>query len=143
DKQQAINKYLLSAEDKRYVQPRLVVKSTALPRTNRLTQETFRARTRETNRFSTRVGPVLRTYFPRSCAQAAAKGFTHGSHYLRKVYANESFEVYQERVRQLTGMYVDKTIWSSQVLGHEGSIVTTLSYANVVVRLRAWSMEQE
>ena len=53
---------------------------------------------------------------------------------MRKFYANASFSVYENRIRLVTKKYIDRSTFASNVLGHGGSVATSLSYANLVVK---------
>ena len=72
-------------------------------------------------------------YFPQSSALASGHGWRLGAHHCRKIYANASFEIYEPRVKQLMNRWIELPLWIRSVLGHEGSLETTLSYSNVKI----------
>ena len=76
----------------------------------------------------------MEEYFPNASALSVRNNWQFGSHYLRKLYANSSFAIYSDKIQQVTGKYVDKSVFISAVCGHSGSIQTSLSYVNVHVK---------
>ncbi len=80
--------------------------------------------------------PLLKKYFPNAVQKAKLHGWPLNTHYLRKFYSNASFALYEERIRQFTNRHIDKSVWSRKILAHEGSLATSLSYANVVVEFQ-------
>ena len=146
DAEVSINKYI-DEHDDRCVRDRILVKPSIILTAKQLvrgiqtfrrladiTTSTFVSRKHSSNAWgSARVGPVIRHMYPSCAALSAKHGWPLGSHLARRIYANASFAIYEERVRNVTGKYVDKSVWISNMLGHQGSVKTSLSYATVVV----------
>lgn len=76
---------------------------------------------------------VVQKYFPEAAQKATAKGWTLSTHYLRKLYSVASYHVYEGSVAAVTGRQMDRCVWSSMVLGHDGAVSVTLRYMNVDV----------
>jgi hypothetical protein len=148
DSLQSINKYLLDKDDERYVEDKLVIKPSIIltakqvvsaiklfREVNGINKESFKDRRSAAARFSTReIKPLIKEYFPVIFAQSARSNFEIGSHLMRKIFTNASYAVYEDRIKLVTGKYVDKSVWASNVLAHSGSLATSLSYANVHVK---------
>ena len=146
DAEVSINKYI-DEDDERWGRDRILVKPSIILTAKQLvrgiqtfrrladiTTSTFVSRKHSSNAWgSARVGPVIRHMYPSCAALSAKHGWPLGSHLARRIYANASFAIYEERVRNVTGKYVDKSVWISNMLGHQGSVKTSLSYATVVV----------
>lgn len=76
---------------------------------------------------------VVQKYFPEAAQKAAQKNWTLSTHYLRKLYSVASFQRYGSCVAATTGRTMDRCVWSSMVLGHDGAVSVTLRYMNVDV----------
>lgn len=155
DKSQSINRFLLDKSDKRFVENKVLIKPTIiLPasevvgmiklfrKIHNITKETFVNRRKQGNKFSTRaIQPYMDSYFPQAAALSAKHNWEFGSHYCRKLYCNSAAEIYIPKLQQITSKYVDKSIFCSNILGHGGSIATSLSYANVFVKFSYEAIE--
>jgi hypothetical protein len=144
DKGQAINAYLISKDDKRFVENKLLIKPSIILNArqvvdmikefreiNDITEESFENRKKAGSRFSTReIKPIMTDYFPKAAALSLRNNWEFGTHYCRKIWANASYLVYENKIKMVTGKYVDKSIWCSNTLGHSGSLATSLSYMN-------------
>ena len=75
----------------------------------------------------------LKDYYRAAYAKSKQRKWVFGSHYMRKLYAVASYNIYQTQITQITSKFVDQSYWISTVLAHAGSIATSLSYSNVVV----------
>ncbi len=69
------------------------------------------------------MAPVLREMYPVASAQARANGWSFGTHYARKLYANISFDIYEAKISVRTWRFT-----------------TSLSYSNVVI---SYKMDNE
>lgn len=148
DRGQALNSYLLDKSDKRFMENKLLVKPSLIltaeqvidgidrfREINGITKESFRNRRASGNRFSTRaIKPYMEQYFPQAAAKSALNMWEFGSHFMRKLYSNAVHSVYANSIQLLTGLFIDKAVLASNLLGHGGSIATSLSYANVEIR---------
>ena len=149
-KSEAINKYL-SAGDNRWVQARSLTKPCLVLSAAEVVQgvrrfrtyfdlkkSTFRGRRIEANNFgSVQIRPIMEQYFQKSFAKANARGWAMGTHHGRRCWGVACWEIYGEKVQQVTGKYVDRSRFMSKVLGHDpNSLNTYLSYNTVVVSFR-------
>ena len=149
DADQNINKYLAAGDD-RFVADRALVKPSIVftakqvvdaikffRKVEGITVANFVSRKVAGAAYSTReYQPLIKKYFARSYAKAISHGWEIGSHHMRKIYAAASFEIYRERILHATTRYIDRSIWSAMILGHGGSVNTSLSYANVDVSFK-------
>jgi hypothetical protein len=147
DAETSINKYLKDDNDDRYVMDRVLIKPTIIltakqvvdgiatfRQMENITKKTFVSRRVSSNNFGRdRIKIVMKKTFPAQAAKAARENNPFGTHFCRKIYANASFEIYKEQVRLVTNKYIDRSVWMAAVLGHGGSIKTSLSYSNVIV----------
>mgnify|MGYP006908578009 CR=1 FL=1 len=145
DPSTSINSFIDEA-DERWVPPRVLVKPSIILTAKEIvagvkefrqianiTKKNFVGRERSSNIWSNKVSPVIKKMYPRAAAKSKANNWSFGSHYGRKLYANASYEIYANQLRSITSKYMDRSIWISYMLGHMGSIQTSLSYANVSV----------
>jgi len=147
DRSQQVNRFLKEG-DERFTENRTIIKPTVVLTAqevvagvtrfryvNEITKENYKGRVKGPSRFGTRATkPEMKRYFPRSYALAEKNHYEFGSHFMRKLYGNISFDIYQDKLRQVTSKYCDRSIWMSNVLAHQGSLATSLSYANVVIK---------
>ena len=149
DSEQGINKFL-DPEDERMMGESVIVKPTIILtskevilgiRTFRkffnITKRNFRGRVLEGNRIGTRdILPLVKLYYPKIYAKGQANQWGTGSHVMRKIYANASYEIMKHQVQKVTRRFFDRSVWISTVLGHGGSVNTSLSYSVVEVNFQ-------
>ena len=124
DSEQAINRFI-DEDDERWVADRVLIKPSIVltarqivdgirrfRKIENITKANFPGRRVAGNRWGTaKLQPTMKKYFPRAYAKSIANGWPFSSHYGRKIYANASFEIYQEHIKRVTNRYIDKVIW--------------------------------
>ena len=144
DKAQSTNKYKSEAEfvpNKILIKPSIIFDAQTVVdtvkhfrKTFNINKKAFKGRVAATNAWGTAVfHPLLKDYYRAAYAKSKQRKWVFGSHYMRKLYAVASYNIYQTQITQMTGKFVDQSYWISTVLAHAGSIATSLSYSNVVV----------
>ena len=146
DADQKTNKYL-DDDDGELVPNRVVIKPTlfydaqaivdkikAFRIKYNINKDSFTDRVRASNNWGSALfKPVLKQFYRASYTKSKQKGWSIGSHFGRKLYAVASFGVYRESVQAASNEIVREASWISMVLAHQGSVATSLSYANVQV----------
>ena len=112
----------------------IVDKIAAFRKKYNITKASFTNRVSASNNWGSALfKPVLKQFYHSSWAKSKQKGWSIGSHFGRKLYAVASFGVYKDSVQTASSEIVREASWISMVLAHQGSVATSLSYANVQV----------
>lgn len=112
----------------------LVAKIKEFRRKYNINRETFTDRVKISNNWSSALfKPLLKRFYRASYTKSKQKNWSIGSHFGRKLYAVSSFGVYKDSVQAASNEIVREASWISMVLAHQGSLATSLSYANVQV----------
>lgn len=99
-----------------------------------INKRSFTDRVRASNNWGSALfKPVLKQFYRASYTKSKQKHWSIGSHFGRKLYAVASFGVYKDSVQSASNEIVREASWISMVLAHQGSVGTSLSYANVQV----------
>ena len=86
-----------------------------------ITKENFTTRQKAANAFGAQyIKPAISEMFPDAAAQSENNGWSFGSHFARKVYANASYLMYRESVGDVLQKYININTWINDVLGHDG-----------------------
>lgn len=148
-KPQAINKYLTSDKSDDFVPHRTIIKPTLfLPArevcdlitkfrvANSISKENPIDRVKETNKWSTHnAKPIMVKFFDDASRRCKRHGWGFGTHYMRKIYCNATWELYHERIAASAKRTIGKTRVMAALLGHEGSLHTVLSYSNLEIKM--------
>jgi hypothetical protein len=146
EKSQRINQFV-TPEDPRYVKPRSIVKPCLFLHpmdvielivrfrvANSLSAENPHDRLHSSKRFGTRPA-MFKSAFEQSQRHASERSWSLGTHHARKIYANASYNVFAPKLQRINGALMDRNAWIELVLGHTGSLLTSLSYSTVHVNL--------
>ena len=147
DADQKSNKYQDANDDGDLVPNRVVIKPTLFydaqtivdkikefRKKYNINKASFTDRVRASNNWGSALfKPVLKKFYRASYTKSKQKNWSIGSHFGRKLYAVASFGVYRESVQAASNEIVREASWISMVLAHQGSVATSLSYANVQV----------
>lgn len=91
-------------------------------------------RVRIGSRISSRdINPILEEDFPGVVAHAKKFHLTTGSHLFRKIYVHLATHAYRDIVSRHRGSVISNQTLMATLLGHSGSIFTTMSYSNIVI----------
>lgn len=114
-----------------YTAEYLVTKIRAFREKYNITRETFTTRKKVGNSWGTRLfHPLLETYFKNSYEKAKSKGWQIGSHHMRRIYVMATIHFFKDSAEMASGKVLAQSVWMALVLGHMGSVATTISYSN-------------
>jgi hypothetical protein len=135
DPAQRINRYL-SPEDPRHVAPRSIVKPCLFLHPMDVLFLISKLRSldmspEESRRFGTKR-KTFNSLF-NSGPHCSERSWSLGTHYGRKLYANASYHAYAPKLQRINGALMDRNAWIELVLGHTGSLLTSLSYSTVAL----------
>ena len=146
DKNQRLNKYL-DEDDARYnpvgaiiVKPTTFLSGSDVVKMIKLIRWFFRKhekdsdRVRIGSRISSRdITPIMENDWPTAVAHAKKFKLTIGTHLFRKFYVRIAVHAYRDIVSRYRGSVISDQTLMAALLGHSGSIFTTMSYSNVVI----------
>jgi hypothetical protein len=86
----------------------------------------------------TRTNTQLSNLFiPEKCKAALAEvfpdGFKFSSHVMRKIYVVRAWNELGDRLKKVTGVNMDRSVFLNALLGHGASLDTTLNYSNIKI----------
>jgi hypothetical protein len=148
DSSQLGNKFLNNDnQDERWVENRVLRKPSILFTSREIidavdtfrkhfgwTKKSFISRKIEGSKIGTKlIRPIMAKAFSKSFKHAKAFGWSVSSHHCRKIYSQAAAKIYESQLRKVTSQYIDKSVFVSKLLGHQGSFQTAMSYANVEI----------
>jgi len=102
-----------------------------------ITKETFTTRKLTGNSWGTRLfHPLLAEFFKNSYNLAMHNGWNFGSHHMRRCYVMATIQFFKDSAEMLSGKVLAQSVWMALVLGHMGSVGTTISYSNLKLVVR-------
>ncbi len=144
DSEQRMNKLIDHDEEHpAYVEPRVVLKPTVHLRAAQVVAMVKRIRQvlgvkkgRDMRYYGALVGTrdyrdAIDSALPIVAKHAEENQWNLGTHIMRKAYAAAAWMFYKDRVTAIRGSPVDRSVFMSGVLAHQGSLDTVLSYANL------------
>lgn len=146
DKNQRLNKYL-DSDDSRFnhvgaiiVKPTVFLSASDIVKMIKLIRWFFRKhdekedRVKIGSRISSRdISPIMEHDWPAAVAHAKKFKLTIGTHLFRKIYVHLAIHAYRDIVSRYRGSVISNQTLMAALLGHSGSIFTTMSYSNVVI----------
>lgn len=98
-----------------------------------ITKENFIDRRSAGAQWDTRLfHKLLDDYFHNSFEHAKRKGWTIGSHHMRRIYVMATLHFFKDSAEVAAGGKVlAQSVWMALVLGHMGSVNTTITYSNL------------
>jgi len=118
-----------------YTAEYLVKKINEFRRKFNISKENFVDRRRAGASWDTRLfHPLLKEYFRDTFNHVERKGWRIGSHHMRRIYVMATIHFFKDSAEQASGGKVlAQSVWMALVLGHMGSVNTTISYSNLKI----------